>query len=302
MKKTILIITICAALIAAGISLYFACSRAITSHKQALVARRAAWARLKEDTGKLIRGYNGWTAIVIEDLGTGRRIELDKDALIPSASLAKIPVMLAYFAAAEEGKVKFSDRVELKTSDKTGGSGLLKNACPGSDCSVEDLIYLMITESDNTAANILIGRMGLDELNRYFSKFGLKHTNLSRKMMDFHSRKDGVENYTTAGDMAYILEQLYRGRFLNKKASKKCLGLLSEQKINDRIPKRLPADTPVAHKTGLERGVCHDAGIVYTGKGDFLIVVLTKHTSPTARDSKKFISRLALLAYNYYYE
>ena len=157
----------------------------------------------------------------------------------------------------------------------------------------------MITRSDNTAANILINKLALDELNRYFLKFGLKHTNLSRKMMDFKSRKEGIENYTTAGDMADIMEELYRGRFINPKVSKECLEMLAEQKINDRIPKKLPPEIIVAHKTGLEHGVCHDAGIVYTSKGNFLICVLTKHEYPTARPTKRLISCLSLLTYNY---
>ena len=149
------------------------------------------------------------------------------------------------------------------------------------------------------AANILINRLGLDELNRYFLKFGLKNTNLSRKMMDFKSRKEGLENYTTVGDMSNILEELYRGRFINSKVSKGCLEMLAEQKINDRIPKKLPPAIIVAHKTGLENGVCHDVGIVYTSKGNFLICVLTKHGYPTARPTKRLISRLSLLTYNY---
>ena len=99
--------------------------------------------------------------------------------------------------------------------------------------------------------------------------------------------------------MAYILEELYRGRFINRKVSKRCLEMLAEQKINDRIPKRLPHEVIVAHKTGLENGVCHDVGIVYTSKGNFLICVLIKHEYPTARPAKRLISRLSLLTYNY---
>ena len=99
--------------------------------------------------------------------------------------------------------------------------------------------------------------------------------------------------------MAYILEEIYRDRFINEKASKRCLEMLSEQKINDRIPKKLPHDITVAHKTGLEKGVCHDVGIVYTPRGNFLICVLTKHEYTSARPTKRLISRLSLLTYNY---
>jgi len=299
-RNKIFLITAIAISLLAGTFSYRVCSKALINHRRTIEARAASWARLREYIRKAIKGYKGDVAIVIKDLDTGWQIEYNRDMPIPAASLVKIPIMMAYFSAAEEGRMRLNDAIELKQSDKVDGSGQLKNACAGSSCKIKDLLSLMITESDNTAANVLINRLGIDELNRYFSKFGLKYTNLSRKMMDFRLRKDGVENYTTAGDMAYILEKLYRGAFINRKVSKSCLGLLAEQKINDRIPRKLPPDVTVAHKTGLESGVCHDVGIVYTAKGNFLIAVLTKHEYPTAQPTKRLISRLSLLTYNYY--
>ena len=300
MKKTLLIIGIVIPLAAGGIFSYKACSDAVRKHVHVVEARKSSWALLNEHVRRSVKGYKGDAAIVIKNFDTNWQIEQNKDMVIPSASLVKIPIMMAYFSAAKDGRISLNESVELKTSDKADGSGLLKNALAGSSYKIEDLISLMITQSDNTAANMLINKFGIDDLNRYFAKLGLKHTNLSRRMMDFRSRKGGVENYTTAADMAYLMEELYRGRFLDKETSNKCLELLAEQKINDRIPRKLPPDTTVAHKTGLENGVCHDVGIVYTGKGAFLICVLTKHEYTTARPTKRLISLLALLTYNYY--
>jgi len=119
-------------------------------------------------------------------------------------------------------------------------------------------------------------------------------------MMDFKARRVGAENFTTAGDMAHLLEALYCGRFINPDVSKKCLDLLASQKVNDRIPKRLPGGTLVAHKTGLETGICHDVGIVYTKNGNFLIVALTKHNDKAAGVSKVFIANLSFIIYSYF--
>lgn len=300
LKKIALFAAIAILLAITGIVTYRFFRDASAARLRIKIAREASWSSLKEEIAHAVKGYKGSVAIVIKDLDTLRQIELNKDTKIPSASLVKIPIMMSFFSAVQEGKIKFNDCIELKRSDKVNGSGTLKNGSPGVTCRIEDLIYLMITESDNTAANMLIDKLGVDELNGYFLKFGLKNTNLSRKMMDFKSRKEGVENYTTASDMAYLLEKLYRGRFLDKTTSKKCLELLAEQKVNDRIPKKLPSDITVAHKTGLENGVCHDVGIVYTAKGAFIICVLTKHSYTTARPTKRLISRLSLLTYNYY--
>jgi beta-lactamase class A len=120
-------------------------------------------------------------------------------------------------------------------------------------------------------------------------------------MMDFESRKGGVENFTTPSDLAFLLKGIYEGRLVKKGYSSMCLEFLKQQKIKDRIPAWLPKYITVAHKTGLEKGICHDAGIVFArDKNDFLIVVLTKHRHRTARLAKLFIRKVAFRAYNYY--
>jgi beta-lactamase class A len=239
--------------------------------------------------------------LVIKDLDTGWEIEINQGRLMPAASLVKIPIMLAYFYAANEGKVSLQNTVYLKSSDKVAGSKVLGNMPTGSRFTVEGLFEPMITQSDNAAANALINLMGFDNLNAYFKKMGLKNTNLARKMMDFSERKDGVENYTTAADCAFLLNELYYGKFLDKKISQRCMEILGGQKINDRIPRKLPKQGAfVAHKTGLEKRICHDVGIVYTAQGDFLICVLVKHKAKTAQNAKRLISDIALSTYRYY--
>jgi beta-lactamase class A len=158
---------------------------------------------------------------------------------------------------------------------------------------------LMVTRSDNTAANLLIDLLGRKYLNAYFKRIGLRNTNLSREMMDFKYRKKGIENYTTSKDVSVLLEKMYKGTFINATVSRQCLALLKRQKVKDRIPRKLPRDVVVAHKTGLERSVCHDAGIVFTSNGDFLICVLTKSKAGFGT-SKEFIARIAAYTYHNY--
>lgn len=265
-----------------------------------LKKRKASWAVLKDKIEGDVRGFNGEVAFVIKDLDTGTELRLNQERLFPSASLVKVPVMAACFLAESEGHIRFDEKIKLKKSDKVSGSGLLKDEPAGKDYTIERLIELMVAESDNTAANMLTGRLGMRYLNGCFKKMGLKGTNLSRVMMDFDSRKAGIENYTSARDISYLLENICRGRFISKDVSKKCLTILAMQKVNDRIPKKLPPGTVVAHKTGLENGICHDAGIAYTGRSSFLICVLTKHRYKTARPSKKLIADISFAVYDSY--
>ena len=272
----------------------------ITKEQILLDRRRIGWLRLKNILENKVRHFKGRVGLVVEDLDMEWEIAFNEETLIPSASLVKVPIMLSCFYAAQDGKIGLKDTISLKSSEKVSGSRALGKEPAGSVFTVEELFNPMITQSDNSAANILIDFLGLDTLNTYFKKMGLKNTNLARKMMDFKERSEGEENYTTAGDMAYLLEQLYYKKFLNKDVSEKCLEILGQQKINDRIPRKLPRGTFVVHKTGLERHVCHDVGIVFTNKGNFLICVLAKHENRFAKSTKKFISDVTLLTYNYF--
>lgn len=271
------------------------------SQQRLLSKRKDAWQKLTRALENKVKRFHGTVGLVVEDLSTGWEVAFNDRVMLPSASLVKVPIMISYFYAAEEGKINLNDNIILKSADKVAGSKVLGKEPAGSVFTVEELFDPMITQSDNAAANMLIDRLGLDTLNSYFKKLGLKNTNLARKMMDFKERSEGEENYTTAQDMAYLLEQLYYAKFINKDVSGKCLGLLGQQKINDRIPRKLPKGTLVMHKTGLENHVCHDIGIVSTNKGNFLICVLVKHANKFAAPTKKFISDVTLLTYSYYY-
>jgi beta-lactamase class A len=304
MKSKIILILI--VILAAGV-VAFVGQRAYLHYQERarqrviLEQRQKDWNTLKKDIGQRIHRHKGVVGIVIKDLDTNWEMDFNKGLPIPSASLVKIPLMLTCFYAANDGLMTFNDLIILKSSDRVPGSRVLGKSPVGTVFTVEQLLDPMITQSDNVAANILINFMGFDTIDRYFKKMGLANTNLSRKMMDFEERSEGVENYTTAADMAMLLEQLYRKNFLSKAISEKCLALLGDQKINDRIPRNLPkCEILIAHKTGLENHICHDVGIVYTKKGNFLICVLVKHENRYAQPAKQLIADIALFTYNYY--
>jgi beta-lactamase class A len=262
--------------------------------------RKAAWQELQQRVKVEISQFKGEAGIVIKDLETGWEFSYEKTKLFPSASLAKIPLMATCFWAADQGHIKLDRNIALKSSDKLTGSGVLKDMPAGTTFSVERLIGLMIYDSDNTATNIVTNLLGIDYLNSTFRAFGLRNTELSRKIADYHSRDKGIENYTTAEDMALLLNKIYRRTLGNKSVSEQCISMLKLTRLNDRIPKYLPVDITIAHKTGLEKEVCHDAGIVFTRKGDFIIVVLTKHANSSSAPSKEFIARISLYAYKYF--
>ncbi|MFH1092977.1 MAG: serine hydrolase [Candidatus Omnitrophota bacterium] len=278
---------------------YYAYCQKTAQEQRLYDLRKAAWQKLQLRIESEISAFEGEAGIVIKDLSAGWEFSYEKTRRFPSASLAKVPILAACFLAADQGKLNLGETITLKSTDKLSGSGILKNMPAGTTFSVERLLGLMIYDSDNTAANIVTSLTGISYLNSAFKNFGLKNTDLSRKIADYQSRDKGIENYTTAEDMALLLEKMHRRELGNKYVSEQCIGILKLARTNDRIPKYLPVDLTIAHKTGLENGICHDMGIVFTKKGAILICVLTKHAYSTSVRAKEFIAAVALHAYSY---
>ena len=225
--------------------------------------------------------------------------EYNPDKKVIAASVIKIPILAAVMKAIAERKISLKQTVAISKKDVDGGSGVIKTMKLPATLTVEELLNLMITRSDNTATNEVIDLLGMQYLNEEFKKLGLKQTVLNRHMMDFVSRRKGRENYTSSQDIAMLLDQMYNGKLVSSRASKKMLSLLKQQQVNDRIPVYLPETIEVAHKTGLERSVVHDAGIVFTPKGDYLICMLIENVKEY-KTAKKYIADTALLVYKFY--
>jgi beta-lactamase class A len=241
---------------------------------------------------------NSEISLYIKDLSTEYEIKINSDKEIPSASLVKIPIMAAVYELAEKGDLSLNEKLTYKKKYRCGGSGIIKRSRYGTKFTIRELVELMITLSDNVATHMLIDRIGIKNLNKIFKELGLKNTNIDRFVMDLQARDKGIENYTTAEDIGLLLEKIYRGKLVSKEASVEMLLIMLKQRISDRIPKKLPTQVAVAHKTGLMKDVCHDAGIVYTNNGDFIICVLTHNIKPQV--AKEIIADAAYMTYCMY--
>ncbi len=259
--------------------------------------RQERWEINSRQILQRLSSFHGEVGLVVKDLKTGWTFLHNDEVLFPAASLIKIPIMVACFKAFQEGLLDLNEKYVLERKDRVSGSGILRRMRNGRTFNYEELIDYMVSHSDNIATNVLIEKLGFDYINGIFRELGLKETVLNRKMIDFKARENGLENYTSAREMAELLEDIYSGRALTPEISERCLKILKEQKINDRLPRYLPREAMVAHKTGLEREVCHDAGIVFSPHGDYVIAILVRTWSGPLT-AKNFIARLS----SYFYQ
>lgn len=195
-----------------------------------------------------------------------------------SASMIKVFILAAAMEKAHNGELSLEESVVLNSSDKTGGSGILSGYPSGSRLTLRELLKLMITESDNTAANIIIGKIGMAEINEYIRRSNYADTVLQRKMMDTATAAAGRENYTSVNDLGRFFTKLYHHSCVSREHDETMLGFLKEQKDTDCFPAALPGLT-IAHKTGALPGVYDDGGIIYNGSHDAVLVIMTENCS-----------------------
>jgi beta-lactamase class A len=257
------------------------------------------WQTMSAGLEDLAGKYSGHVGIYLKDLNSDRTWEYNPDRLFPSASLIKVPIMVAVFEKIKRGELSLDTQIKLTRRDRAGGSGSLKWVREGTNLSVMEIIYKMITESDNTATKMLIDHAGIDYYQRAFADLGLVHTGIYPEGLSLASGHVARENYTTAREMTAIMERIYRGEMVDRTSSEFMLDVLKHNKSRSRLRKGLPLGWEIGHKTGLLRRSCHDVGIVFSPRGDYLISVLTSEV-PDYSSAKNFISRVAKLTYKYY--
>jgi beta-lactamase class A len=261
--------------------------------------RDAEWLAMVGGLEKLSRSYSGRVGIYVKDLETGKTWDYNSGRQFPSASLIKVPIMAAVFEKIKAGELSLDTQIRLTRPARVGGSGSLKWVREGTSLSVMEIIYKMITESDNTATKMLTDAVGMDYLSSAFRGLGLEQTNITPEGMSLSSRAVRRENYTTPREMGSLLERIYAGELVSREASEFMLDVLKHTKSRSRLRKGLPLGWEIGHKTGLLRRNCHDVGIVFSPRGDFVIAVLTSE-APNYTVAKNFIAKVAKLTYQYY--
>jgi beta-lactamase class A len=226
---------------------------------------------LKDKTGEYYIG--------IKDLKNSEELYInEKNKMLPAASVIKIYIMIEYFNQVKDKKIEQNKELDA-------------------------LVEAMIQKSDNYATNALIDKLGMDSINKTISKLGCKNTILNRKMLDFKSRLDGKDNFTSVQDISMALEKIYSEKCIYPDFDKKMISIMKGQKRRGKIPALLPDDVVIANKTGelpvdeqnKLLGVENDVAIVFTKDKDYIICVLfnglysTKQAVYTAQKLSKSI-------------
>lgn len=207
-----------------------------------------------------------------------RREYVYQSSSMRSASMIKVFLLATVMERVQQGTLSLDQVLTLHSSDKVGGAGVIAGFPSGTELSLDTVLRYMITESDNTATNMVIDLLGMDAINAYIQRNGYHDTILQRKMMDFKAVNAGRENYTSVADLGHFFVKLYNHSCVSPELDDVMLGYLKEQTDIECFPTALPG-VQIAHKTGELGGLYDDGGIIYQEGRPFIMVGMTENYS-----------------------
>jgi beta-lactamase class A len=258
--------------------------------------QKVLWQKLESTIHDVDQNLDGVMGVAIEDLTTGNQFFLHENEVFAQASSIKITVLANLYLQAQQGKLKLTDLYTVESSDPVPDSDIMGGLTPGvTRIALRDLATMMVAVSDNSATNVLIDREGMANVNSMLDSLGLTHTRLRRKMMDLEAARQGRENISTPREMMTLLEDIYRGKLLDKESTAEFFKVLSTNK-DSWIPRDLPADVKVANKPGSLEAVRNDSGVVFVEGRPYVICVMTAFLA-NERDGEQAISKISLAAW-----
>ncbi|MFZ3265402.1 MAG: serine hydrolase [Terriglobales bacterium] len=258
--------------------------------------QQVLWAKLEKSILDVDRNLDGVMGVAIVDLTDGHRYLLHANDVFAQASSIKICVLAELYRQAQQGKLKLTDLYTVNAGDLVQDSDIMGGLTPGvTRITLRDLATMMVAVSDNSATNVLIDRVGMDNVNAFLSSQGLAQTRLRRKMMDVKAAAEGRENISTPNEMMKLLESLYRGEVLDKEMTGDFFKVLSTHKDSS-IPRLLPDGLKIADKPGALEGVRNDSGVVFVENRPYVICVMTTYLR-NERDGEEAISNVSLAAW-----
>ncbi len=261
---------------------------------------------LQQHIRQQLDALDAQTAMYAKHLPSGQNVAIRADDPVNTLSVIKIPIMILAYRQAEGGNLDLEERYEIRPEDLRRGSGLLQTFTPGLEPTYRDLVTQMIITSDNTATDIMIGRLGLERVNALLAELGYAETRLqattgklfrrlwemadpayaslsdrqvyerglpndpeaSARSFAFEGNPDEWLGRSTAREMSRLLEQLQNGELASQAYTDEMLGILRRQFYSSRLPQRIKFRAKIGHKTGDWPPVTgNDVGLIYSANG-----------------------------------
>ncbi|AFY40506.1 beta-lactamase, putative [[Leptolyngbya] sp. PCC 7376] len=229
------------------------------------------------------------------DLDTGEYLDVASSRSISAASTIKIPVLVAFLEAVDQGTVQLQDSLIITDNVKGGGSGNFQYKDNGTELSALFVASEMSINSDNTATNMIIEQLGgFEVLNQKFQSWGLQQTQLNAPLPDLEGT-----NLTTARDLAFLLAKISRGDILSNRSRDRLIRIMSSTRNDNLLPQTLGQGAAIAHKTGDIGYIIGDAGIIDLPNGKRYIASIFVERPYDAPKGKELLHKIGKLFYQH---
>lgn len=236
-------------------------------------------------------------SVLVLSLDNHSYASIDSNKVYSAASTIKLPILIQLYKAIEAGQFNVNDSMFLTEYYRSSGSGNMQYSQAGNRYSIKNLAKVMIQDSDNTATNMLMSKLGsMNDINAALKNWGIKHTHVQTWLPDLTGT-----NYTTAEDMAQMLYNISDDSysFLNYRSQYDIIDIMGKVKNVNLIKAGLPEGVDFIHKTGDIGTMLGDAGIVYMPSGKRYIVVILANRPHNHPNGKSYIQEASRIIYNY---
>ena len=269
---------------------------------------------VRRDIENIVKPVDGTFAVAFESLDGKGRLFLNEKMMFHAASTMKTPVMIEVYRQSKTGAFSLDDNLVVSNEFKSivDGSSYQLDLKDDSDdsmykklgakVSIRELLHHMTTVSSNLATNLLMDLVGAKQVTATMRSLGASDIEVLRGVEDGKAFDKGLNNRTTALDLLVIMRAIARGEAVDSAASQEMLEILLDQKFNELIPRLLPPDVRVAHKTGSITGVEHDSGVVLLPDGRKYVLVILSKDLKDVEAGKKAIALVSRRVYDFMME
>lgn len=312
---------------------------ALSTGRPAAAAAPATTKIVDTEVSRLAAGAGGTVGIAAWRLdGKGPRVLLNADAAFPMASTFKVPLAGKIFDMVDKGQLRLDAMLDVPQSMMSPSEVIADRFIhPGVSLSVHNLLELMLTQSDNTATDVLMKAAGGPEaVTTWVRAQGVSAIRVDRDtnrlLRDFFRLGEGpleaafetaakadpsllakgalpdaafdadAKDTASPAAMATLLTRMFAGKALSAESTKAFIAIMERCRTGEaRLPGRMPPGTAVAHKTGTIGGTVNDVGMVSLPDGTGIVIAAyVKASAAPVADRERAIAEIARTVRDYF--
>ena len=272
----------------------------LTGLGAALAARTAlaadpAGTGLAGDLARIEAGIGGRLGVAVHDTGSGQHHNHRSDERFPMCSTFKVLACAAVLARVDMGQEDLSRRIRFEASDVVTYSPVTKDRVGGDGMALADLCEAGMTQSDNTAGNLILASLGGPSgVTAYARTLGDIETRLDRTETGLNDAIPGdPRDTTTPGAMTANLRALVAGDALSHPSRDQLTAwLVANQTGGAKLRAGLPGDWRVGDKTGGgDWGTTNDVAVIWpSGRKPLIVSVYLTGTKASFDDRNAAIA------------